>query len=39
MDGTLGYWSDYERERAPTQFELENPDIIILNPTKEFVSM
>lgn len=39
MSGTLGYWTDEQRERSPTKFEKENPDIIILNPTEEFKNM
>jgi len=39
MSGTLGHWADYQRERIPTQFEVDNPDIIILNLTDEFKNM
>lgn len=35
----LGEWGDDERERAPTKFEKENPNILMLNRTGEFKNM
>lgn len=36
---TLGEWGDDERERAPTEFEKENPNILMLNTTGDFKNM
>jgi len=36
---TLGEWGDDERERAPTKFEKENPNILMLNTTDCFKNM
>lgn len=36
---TLGEWGDDERERAPTEFEKENPNILMLNTTGYFKNM
>lgn len=36
---TLGEWGEEERERAPTNFEKENPNILMLNNSGEFKNM
>lgn len=36
---TLGEWGEEERERAPTTFEKENPNILMLNGNGEFKDM
>lgn len=36
---TLGEWGEEERERAPTDFEKENPNILMLNGNGEFKDM
>lgn len=35
----LGQWGEDERERAPGEFEKENPNILLLNGTGEFKDM
>ena len=34
----LGYWGEHDRIRAPSEFEKENPDILVLN-RDEFENM
>lgn len=36
---SLGEWCEEERERAPTNFEKENPNILMLNGNGEFKDM
>lgn len=36
---TLGEWGQDEREREPTKFEMENPNILMLNRTDDFGNM
>lgn len=36
---TLGEWGQDEREREPTKFEQENPNILMLNRTDDFGNM
>lgn len=35
----LGEWGREERDREPTEFEQENPDILMLNKNDEFKNM
>lgn len=36
---TLGEWGQEEREREPTDFEKENPNILMLEGTGDFKNM
>lgn len=36
---TLGEWGKDEREREPTEFEKENPNILMLDGTGDFKNM
>uniref|UniRef100_A0A6P7F7Y3 peptidylprolyl isomerase n=1 Tax=Diabrotica virgifera virgifera TaxID=50390 RepID=A0A6P7F7Y3_DIAVI len=36
---SVGEWGQEDREREPSEFEKENPDIILLNKTGEFKDM
>lgn len=36
---TLGEWGQDEREREPTKFEKENPNIFMLDGTGDFKNM
>lgn len=36
---TLGEWGQDEREREPTKFEQENPNILMLDGTGDFKNM
>lgn len=34
-----GEWADTDRDRAPTDFEKENPNILMLDKEGQFVNM
>lgn len=36
---TLGEWGDDERERAPSDFEKEHPNVLMLNTTGLFKNL
>lgn len=36
---SVGEWGQEDREREPSEFEKENPDILLLNGTGEFKDM
>ena len=39
MKGCFGEWGAEEREREPTDFEKENPDILMLEGSGDFKNM
>lgn len=39
MMSSLGEWGKEDREREPSEFEKENPNILMLNGSGEFKDM
>lgn len=39
MNSKFGEWNPEEREREPTKFEKENPDVLMLDPNQQFQNM